>query len=119
MFRLRDAIQRYRAQQSSEPNLRLVAASGSTLSPYRSPGQTRRVATVAAVATPGLSSPAIDVLLQQLREEGTTLQYDGNVLSVRPARWEHLTTLDAHWQSLLAHLKTQAEENDRGPNRSA
>lgn len=115
MFRLRDAIRRYRAQQNTELNSRLVAVSVTTLSPCHSPGQTR---CVAAVAAPVLSRHAIDILMQQLREEGTTFQCDGNVLSVRLTRWEHLVILNAHWRSMLAHLQTETEEDDRGPGRS-
>ncbi|MGH8434050.1 MAG: hypothetical protein ACRERX_06130 [Pseudomonas sp.] len=112
MFRLRDAIQRYREQHCAEVNQRLVAASVTTLPPCPYTSKTQRVADV---AKPALSTHAIGALLKQLRDEGTTFQCIGDALSVRPTRWQQLDILSAHWQSLLAHLKTETEEVDRGP----
>jgi len=87
MFRLNDAVRRYRAQHGSPTELRSVAATAATLSPRANPYAAGVVASVAAVAAPTSESNDLARLIEQLQEEGASLQYSENALLVRPAHW--------------------------------
>lgn len=119
MFRLNDAVRRHRAQHQPQPELRCVAASVATLSPRARPETTRVVAGVATVATPPLEPTHIDLLVEQLREEGALLQHHENALLVRPTHWQQLDRLSPHWKALLLFLQTNENGDDDGYGRSA
>ncbi|ANI05507.1 hypothetical protein A210_23605 [Pseudomonas putida SJTE-1] len=116
MFRLNDAVRRYRAQHCSPTEIRSVAATATTLSPRANPDAAGVVASVAAVAIP--TSEPIDLarLIEQLQEEGASLQHGENALLIRPAHWGQLDSIGPHWKALLLHLQTngQGEDNDAG-----
>ena len=115
MFRLNDAVRRYRAQHQAQPESRCVA----TLSPRARPGTTRVVATVAAVATPPLEPANLALLIEQLREEGALLQHHENALLIRPTHWQQVDRLSPHWKALLRFLQTNENGDDDGSGRSA
>ena len=119
MFRLNDAVRRYKAQHQSPPESRRVAASVASLSPRAKPETTRVVATVAAVATPPLEPAHIALLIEQLREEGALLQHQENTLLVRPTHWQQVDRLSPHWKALLLFLQTNENGDDDGLDRSA
>ena len=119
MFRLNDAVRRYRAQHQAQPESRRVATSVATLSPRARPGATRVVATVAAVATPPLEPANLALLIEQLREEGALLQHHENALLIRPTHWQQVDRLSPHWKALLLFLQTNENGEDNGPGRSA
>ena len=119
MFRLNDAVRRYRAQHRLPSELRCVAATATTLSPRANPDAARVVASVAAVAS--TTSKPIDLaqLIEQLQEEGALLQHSENALLIRPAHWGQLDSLSAHWKALLLHLQGNDQGEDNGAGRSA
>lgn len=125
MFRLNDAVRRYRAQHRSPTELRCVAATATTLSPRANPdaaGVVASVAAVAAVAAPtSESSESIDLarLIEQLQEEGASLQHRENALLIRLAHWGQLDSVNAHWKALLLLLQTNVQGEDNGAGRSA
>lgn len=119
MFRLNDAVRRYRAQNRSPTELRCVAATVTTLSPRAKPDTARVVASVAAVATPASVSADVTRLIAQLQEEGALLQYSENALHIRPAQWEQLDSVSPHWKALLLFLQTAARGEENGAGRSA
>jgi hypothetical protein len=118
MFRLNDAVRRYQAQHRSSTELRLVAATVTTLSPHANLGTEGVVASVAAVAT--LTPESIDLarLIRQLREEGAVLQHSENAFLIRPAHWGQLDCVSVHWKALLLHLQTNDQGEDNGAGRS-
>lgn len=119
MFRLNDAVRRYRAQHQAQPESRCVATSVATLSPRARPGTTRVVATVAAVATPPLEPANLALLIEQLREEGALLQHHENALLIRPTHWQQVDRLSPHWKALLLYLQTNENGDDDGLGWSA
>ena len=119
MFRLNDAVRRYRAQHQAQPESRRVAASVACLSPRAKPETTRVVATVAAVATPPLEPANLALLIEQLREEGALLQHHENALLIRPTHWQQVDRLSPHWKALLLFLQTNENGDDDGLGRSA
>ena len=119
MFRLNDAVRRYRAQHCLPSELRCVAATASTLSPRTNPDAAGVVASVAAVATPTSESIDLARLIEQLQEEGALLQHSENALLIRPAHWKQLDNVSAHWKGLLLHLQTNDQGEDNGAGRSA
>lgn len=68
MFRLNDAVRRYRAQHQSPTELRCVAATATTLSPSANPDAAGVVASVAAVAAPTPESTDLARLIEQLKK---------------------------------------------------
>lgn len=119
MFRLNDAVRRYQAQHQTGPALRCVATPVAALSPYARPATTRVVASVAAVATPALGSGDINLLIQQLREDGALLQHQKNALLIRPTHWQQMEKISLHWKALLLFLQTNENGDDDGSGRSA
>jgi hypothetical protein len=119
MFRLNDAVRRYRAQHRSPAELRCVAATATTLSPRANPDPAGAVASVAVVATPTSESIDLARLIEQLQEEGASLQHSENALHIRPAHWGQLDSVSAHWKALLLHLETNDQGEDNGTGRSA
>lgn len=119
MFRLNDAVRRYRAQHCSPIELQCVAATETTLSPRAKPDSERVVASVAAVATPTPESIDLARLIEQLQEAGALLQHSENALLIRPAHWGQLNGVSANWKDLLLHLKTNGQGEDNGVGRSA
>ncbi|MEN8640788.1 hypothetical protein [Pseudomonas sichuanensis] len=119
MFRLTEAVRRYRAQHHSPTELRCVATSVTTLSPRANPGTAGVVASVAAVATPTSESIELVRLIEQLQEEGALLQRSENALLIRPAHWGQLDTIAPHWKALLLLLQTNDQGEDNGNGRSA
>lgn len=119
MFRLNDAVRRYQAQHQPPQESRRVAASVVTLSPRPRPETTRVVATVAAVATPPLTSANLALLIEQLREEGALLQHQENTLLIRPTHWQQVDRLSPHWKALLLFLQTNENGDDDDLGRSA
>jgi len=119
MFRLTEAVRRYRAQHHSPTELRCVATSVTTLSPRANPGTAGVVASVAAVATPTSESIELVRLIEQLQEEGALLQCSENALLIRPAHWGQLDSVSAHWKALLLLLQTNAQGENNGAGRSA
>ena len=119
MFRLNDAVRRYRAQHRSPTELRCVAATATTLSPRTNPDAARVVASVAAVAAPTSESIDLARLIEQLQEDGALLQHSENALHIRPAHWGQLDSISIHWKALLRHLQTNDQGEDNGAGRSA
>ncbi|WP_060498460.1 MULTISPECIES: hypothetical protein [Pseudomonas] len=119
MFRLTEAVRRYRAQHHSPTELRRVATTVTTLSPRANPGTAGVVASVAAVATPTSESIELVRLIEQLRDEGALLQRSENALLIRPAHWGQLDTIGPHWKALLLLLRTNDQGEDNGAGRSA
>ena len=119
MFRLNDAVRRYQAQHRSPVELRCVAKTATTLSPRVNPDAAQVVASVAAVATPTSESIDLARLIEQLREEGASLQNRENALLIRPAHWGQLASISAHWKALLLFLQTTASGEEDGAARSA
>ncbi|AIR88223.1 hypothetical protein [Pseudomonas cremoricolorata] len=119
MFRLNDAVRRYRAQHGSPTELRSVAATATTLSQRANPYAAGVVASVAAVAIP--TSEPIDLarLIEELQEEGGLLQHGENALLIRPAHWGQLDSVSAHLKALLLHLQTNDQGEDNGAGQSA
>lgn len=119
MFRLNDAVRRYRAQHRSPTELRCVAATATTLSPRANPDAAGVVASVAAVAAPTSDSTDLTRLIEQLQEDGALLQHSENALLIRPAHWGQLDSIGPHWKALLRHLQTNVQGEDHGASRSA
>jgi len=119
MFRLNDAVRRYRAQHRLPSELRCVAATATTLSPRTNPDAARVVASVAAVATPTSESIDLARLIEHLQGEGALLQHSENALLIRPAHWGQLDTIGPHWKALLLLLQTNYQGEDNGAGRSA
>lgn len=119
MFRLTEAVRRYRAQHNLLTELRCVAATVTTLSPRANPDTAGVVASVAAVATPTSESIDLARLIEQLQEEGALLQHSENALLIRPANWGQLDTIEPHWKALLLLLQTNDQGGDNGAGRSA
>ncbi|MCU7240815.1 hypothetical protein [Pseudomonas peradeniyensis] len=119
MFRLNDAVRRYRAQHRSPTELRCVVATATTLSPRANPDAAAVVASVAAVATPRSESIDLARLIEQLHGEGALLQHSENALLIRPAHWGQLDSVSAHWKALLLHLQTNDQGEDNGAGWSA
>ena len=122
MFRLNDAVRRYRAQHRSPTELRCVAATTTTLSPRANPdaaGVVASVAAVAAVAAPTSESTDLARLIEQLQNEGASLQLRQNALLMRPPHWGQLDSVSVHWKALLLHLETNDQGEDNGASRSA
>ena len=119
MFRLNDAVRRYRAQHRLPSERRCVAATATTLSPRTNPDAARVVASVAAVATPTSESIDLARLIEQLQGEWALLQYTENALLVRPAHWGQLDSVSTHLKALLMLLKTKTQGEDNGAGRSA
>lgn len=117
MFRLTEAVRRYRAQHHSPTELRCVATSVTTLSPRANPGTAGVVASVAAVAAPTSESIDLARLIEQLQEDGALLQHSENALLIRPAHWGQLDTIGPHWKALLLHLQTDDQGEDNGAGR--
>ena len=119
MFRLNDAVRRYRAQHRSPTELRCVAATATPLSPRANPDAAGVVASVAVVATPTSESIDFARIIAQLQEDGASLHHSENALHIRPARWGQLDSVSAHWKALLLHLQTNDQGEDNGTGRSA
>jgi len=119
MFRLNDAVRRYRAQHRSSTELRCVPATVTTLSPRAKPDAARAVASVAAVASTTPELIDLAQLIEQLQEEGALLQHSENALSIRPTHWGQLDSISPHWKALLLHLLTNDKGEDNGAGRSA
>ncbi|MGG6353490.1 hypothetical protein [Pseudomonas putida] len=119
MFRLNEAVRRYRAQHRSPTELRRVAATVTTLSPHAKSDGAGVVASVAAFATPTSESTDLARLIEQLQEEGALLQRSENALLIRPAHWGQLDLIAPHWKALLLLLQTNDQGEDNGPSRSA
>jgi len=119
MFRLNDAVRRYRAQHRSPTELRCVAATATTLSPRAKPDAAGVVASVAVVATPTSESIDLARLIGQLQEAGAQLQHSENALHIRPANWGQLDSISTYWKALLLHLQTNTQGNDNGAGRTA
>lgn len=119
MFRLNDAVRRYRAQHHSPTELRCVATTATTLSPRANPNAAGVVASVAAVATPTLESTDLAQLIEKLQEEGALLQHRENALLIRPAQWGQLDSIGLHWKALLLHLQINDQGEGNGAGRSA
>ena len=119
MFRLNDAVRRYRAQHRLPSELSCVAATATTLSPRTNPDAVGVVASVAAGATPTSESIDLARLIEQLQGEGALLQHSDNALLIRPAHWGQLDSVSAHWKALLLHLQTNDQGEDNGAGRSA
>ncbi|WP_123565588.1 hypothetical protein [Pseudomonas vranovensis] len=119
MFRLNDAVRRYRAQHRSPTELRCVAATATTLSPSANPDAAGVVASVAAVAAPTPESTDLARLIEQLKKEGALLQHRENALLIRPANWGQLDSISAHWKALLLLLRTNDQGEENGAGRSA
>ncbi|WP_286929112.1 hypothetical protein [Pseudomonas sp. UBA7721] len=119
MFRLNDAVRRYRAQHRSSSELRCVAATVTALSPPDKPGAAGVVASVAVVATPTSESIDLAQLIKQLKDEGALLQHSYNALFIRPAHWGQLDSVSSHWTALLRHLQTNDQGEDNGAGRPA
>lgn len=117
MFRLTEAVRRYRAQHHSPTELRCVATSVTTLPPRANPGTAGVVASVAAVAAPTSESIDLARLIEQLQEDGALLQHSENALLIRPAHWGQLDTIGPHWKALLLHLQTDDQGEDNGAGR--
>ena len=119
MFRLNDAVRRYRAQHRSPAELRCVAATATTLSPGANPDAAGAVASVAALTTP--TSEVVDFtrFIEQLHQEGALLQHRENVLLVRPTHWGQLDSISQHWKALLIFLQTTTHGEENGAGRSA
>lgn len=81
MFRLNDAVRRYRAQRHSPTELRCVVATATTLSLRANPDA---AGDVAAVAAPTSESFDLARLIEQLQEEGAPLQHSENALLLSP-----------------------------------
>lgn len=116
MFRLNDAVRRYRAQHRSTTELRCVAATATTLSPRANPDA---AGVVASVAAPTSESTDLARLIEQLQEEGALLQRSESALLIRPAHWGQLDTISPHWKALLLLLQTNDQGEDNGAGRSA
>ncbi|QBF27395.1 hypothetical protein EXN22_17495 [Pseudomonas tructae] len=119
MFRLNDAVRRYRAQHRSPTELRCVAATVTTLSPRANPDTAGVVASVAAVATPTSERINLARLIEQLQAEGALLQHSETALLIRPTHWGQLDSITPHWKALLLHLQTKDQGEDNGAGRSA
>ncbi|MBD9458787.1 hypothetical protein IB241_13960 [Pseudomonas sp. PDM05] len=119
MFRLNDAVRRYQAQHQTRPALRCVATSVAVLSPCTRPATTRVVASVAAVATPALGSDDIDLLIQQLREDGALLLHQQNALLIRPTHWQQVDKISPHWKAVLRFLQDTENGEADGTGRPA
>lgn len=119
MFRLTEAVRRYRAQHHSPTELRCVATTVTTLSPRANPDTAGGVASVAAVATPTSTSIDLVRLIEQLREEGALLQHSENALLIRPTHWGQLDSISPHWKALLLFLQTTTSGEEDGAARSA
>lgn len=119
MFRLTEAVLRYRAQNHPPTELRCVATTFITLSPRANPDTVGVVAGVAAVATPTSESIELVRLIEQLREEGALLQHTENALLIRPTHWGQLDSISPHWKALLLFLQTTASGDKDGAARSA
>jgi hypothetical protein len=118
MFRLNDAVRRYRAQHRSPTELRCVVATSTTLSPRANPDAAGVVASVTAVTAPTSESTDLARLIEQLQEGGALLQHSENALLIRPAHWGQLDSVSAHWKALLLHLQTNDQGEDNGAGRS-
>lgn len=112
-------MRRYRAQHCLPTELRSVAATATTLSPRANPDAARDVASVAAVATPTSESIDLARLIEQLQEEGASLQRSENALLIRPAHWGQLDSIGPHWKALLLLLQTNDQGKDNGTGRTA
>ena len=119
MFRLNDAVRRYQAQHQARPALRSVATSVAALSPCFRAATTRVVATVAVVATPALGPVNIGQLIHQLREEGAILRHQQNALIIRPAHWQQVNKISAHWKAVLRFLQDTENGEADGTGRPA
>ncbi|WP_410481043.1 hypothetical protein ACJ70E_21780 [Pseudomonas plecoglossicida] len=119
MFRLNDAVRRYRAQHRLPSEPRCVAATSTTSSLRTNPDAAGVVASVAAGATPTPESIDLARLIEQLQGEGALLQHNENALLIRPAHWGQLDRVSAHWKALLLHLQTNDQGEDNGAGRSA
>ncbi|QYN02370.1 hypothetical protein K1T36_04200 [Pseudomonas protegens] len=119
MFRLNDAVRRYRAQHRSPSELRCVAATATTLSPHAKSDAAGVVASVAVVATPTSESIDLARLIEQLQEEGAQLQHSENALHIRPAHWGQLDSISTHWKALLLQLKINDQGEHNGAGQSA
>lgn len=112
-------MRRYRAQHCLPTELRSVAATTTTLSPRANSEAAGVVATVAAVAAPTSESIDLARLIEQLQEEGASLQHSENALLIRPAHWGQLDSIGPHWKALLPLLQTNDQGEDNGAGRSA
>lgn len=119
MFRLTEAVRRYRAQHHSPTELRCVATTVTTSSPRANPDTAGVVASVAAVAAPTPESIDLAQLIEQLHEEGALLQHSESALLIRPAHWGQLDTIGPHWKALLLLLQTNDQGEDNGADRTA
>lgn len=119
MFRLNDAVRRYQAQHQTRPALRCVATSVAALSPGPRPATAGVVVTVAVVATHTLGSADIDLLIQQLREEGVMLRHQQNALLIRPTHWQQVDKISTHWKAVLRFLQDNENGDADGVGRSA
>ena len=119
MFRLNDAVRRYRAQHRLPIEIRCVATTVITLSPLATPDAAGVVASVAAVASPTSESIDLAQLIKQLQEEGALLQHSESALLIRPAHWGQLDTIGPHWKALLRLLQTNDQGEDNGAGRTA
>jgi hypothetical protein len=119
MFRLNEAVRRYQAQHQTRPALRCVATSVAALSTGSRPAIAGVVATVAVVATRTLGSADIDLLIQQLREEGVMLHHQKNALLIRPTHWQQVDKISRHWKAVLCFLQDNENGDAYGTGRSA
>jgi len=116
MFRLNEEVRRYQAQHQTRPALRCVATSVAALSPGPRPAT---AGVVAVVATPTLGSADINLLIQQLREEGVMLQHQKNALLIRPTHWQQVDKISRHWKAVLCFLQDNENGDADGTARSA
>lgn len=119
MFRLNDAVRRYQAQHQSTAKLRCVAASVATLPPWDKSATTGGCAAVATATSLPQDHAHAYRLIDQLRSEGALLYHHGDTLMIRPATWQQLSVLEAHWKALLLFLQENEQGGHHGTGRSA
>lgn len=119
MFRLNEALRNRRSQVKKAPPLQVVATTVATLSPRLAPAATTVVATVAVVAKKPADDVRIEILVDQLRSEGTELVCLDNQLCLRPTDWNQLNRVGANWRDLLAYLHRHKGDNQNGSGRQA
>jgi len=119
MFRLNDAVRRYRAQYRSQTKLWCVAAAATTLSPRANSDAVGVVASVAAVAAPAPEPIDLTRLIKQLQEEGVLLQHSENSLLIRPTHWRQMDRIHPYWKALLIILQSNNYGEEDEASRSA
>lgn len=112
-------MRRYQAQHRPPTKLQFIATTAATLSPRTSPDAAGVIANVAAIASATSESIDFAQLIEQLQEEGASLQHSENALLIRPAHWGQLDSIGLHWKALLPLLQTNDQGEDNGAGRSA